>query len=145
MYWSKEADKGIDLIRNAMSRNQFRSIKQNLHLCDNKDLDKSDKFAKLRPLIDALNKKFLQFGIFSNYLSIDEEMVPYFGRHSAKMFIKGKPVRFGFKLWCLCSSAGYLYQFQPYGGISKNWVNEELGLGANVVLNLISCRQSITA
>lgn len=138
MYWSKDIDKGIDLVRSTMSRNEFRSIKQNIHLSDNKNSDKSDKFAKLRPLIDALNEKFMQFGIFSRHLSIDEEMVPYFGRHSAKMFIKNKPVRFGFKLWCLCTSTGYLYQFIPYGGANKNAVNEELGLGANVVLNLLS-------
>jgi len=25
-----------------------------------------------------------------------------FGRHSIKMFIRGKPIRFGYKIWCLC-------------------------------------------
>lgn len=28
-------------------------------------------------------------------LSVDEQMIPYFGRHSCKMYMKGKPVRFG--------------------------------------------------
>lgn len=63
----------------------------------------------------------------------------YFGRHSAKMFIKAKPVRFGFKLWCLASSDGYLYQFMPYGG--KNdmiLLDTELGLGGSVVQYLLS-------
>ncbi|XP_050340901.1 uncharacterized protein LOC126767429, partial [Bactrocera neohumeralis] len=64
---------------------------ENIHLCDNADLDKNDKFAKLRPIFDVMNQKNMQFGIFSHNLSIDEEMVPYFGRHSCKMFIKGKP------------------------------------------------------
>ncbi|CAH2109195.1 unnamed protein product [Euphydryas editha] len=73
----------------------------------------------------------MQFGIFSHNLSIDEEMVPYFGRHGYKMFIKGKPVRFGFKLWCLCSSNGYLYQFIPYGGKNSNVARNDLGLGEN--------------
>lgn len=63
-------------------------------------------------------------------------MVPYFGRHSAKMFMKGKPVRFGFKLWCLCSSDGYLFRFIPYGGASIE--KSDLGLGAVVVLKLMS-------
>nr|CAH7746854.1 unnamed protein product [Callosobruchus chinensis] len=48
-----------------------------------------------------INEKNMQFGIFSHNLSIDEEMVTYFGRHSCKMFMKGKPIRFGFKLRCL--------------------------------------------
>lgn len=119
MFWSTDEDKGVDLVKKAMSRNRFREIKRNLHVSDNSSLDKRDKFSKLRPFIEYLNKKFIQFGIFSHNLSIDEQMVPYFGRHSAKMFIKGKPVRFGFKIWCLCSSNGYLYQFQPYGGHSN--------------------------
>lgn len=117
-----------------MSRNKFRSIKKNLHLADN--LDPSDKFSKLRPFFDQLNQKFMQFGIFSHNLSIDEEMVPYFGRHSCKMCIRGKPVRFGFKLWCLTSANGYLFQFSPYGGASTKRI-EGLPLGSEVVFNLL--------
>jgi hypothetical protein len=83
-------------VRKCMSRNTFRAIKRNLHLSNN-NLDKNDKFSKLRLIFTSLNKRSLQFGIFThNNLSIDEQMVPYFGRHSAKMFIKSKPVRFGF-------------------------------------------------
>jgi hypothetical protein len=49
-----------------------------------------------------------------NSLSIDKEMVPNFGSHSCKIFVRGIPVSFGFK--CLISVNGYLYQFLPYGG-----------------------------
>lgn len=52
MYWSKDEDKGIPLVRNCMSRNKFDSIKQNLHLSDNEQLDKFDKFAKVRPIFN---------------------------------------------------------------------------------------------
>jgi DNA excision repair protein ERCC-6 len=135
-YWSKDEDKEVLLVRKTMSRNKFKTIKQNLHLSDNKNLDLTDKFAKLRPFFNKLNEKFSQFGIFSHNLSIDEEMVPYFGRHSCKMFIKGKPVRFGFKLWCLTSENGYLYKFLPYGGASTKRA-EGLPLGSEVVLSLL--------
>ena len=47
------------------------------------------------PLVDLCNQRFMLFGVFAHNLSIDEEMIPYFGRHSYKMFIKGKPIRFG--------------------------------------------------
>lgn len=138
LYWSKDEDKGISLIRNCMSRNRFDSIKQNLHLSDNSQLNKEDKFSKLRPIFDIVNERNMQFGIFSANLSIDEEMVPYYGRHSCKMFIKGKPIRFGFKLWCLCSSDGYLYKFIPYGGKSLNSERNNVSLGEQVVLDLLS-------
>lgn len=137
MYWSKDEDKEVRLVREAMSRNRFRSIKQNIHLADNNFLNKNDKFAKLSPVFDIVNRKFIQFGIFSENLSIDEEMVPYFGRHSCKMFIRGKPVRFGFKLWCLCSDTGYLYKFIPYGGKTEE-KSESVPLGTKVVLELLS-------
>ena len=54
-------------------------------------------------------------------------MVPYFGRHSAKMFIRGKPIRFGYKLWSLCGSDGYPYHLQVYKGKAATSSNEPLG------------------
>ena len=90
LYWSRTEDCGVQLVQFAMSRNRFREIKKYFHLCDNDSIDTNDKFAKVRLLIDAMNEKNIQFGIFSFNLSIDEEMIPYFGHHSAKMFIKGK-------------------------------------------------------
>ena len=49
-----------------------------------------------------------QYGVLHEVLSIDESMMPYYRiGHSYKMFIKGKPIRFGYKLWCLCESEGY--------------------------------------
>lgn len=138
MYWSSEDDKGLDIVKQCMSKNRFKSIKRNLHLADNSNLDKSDKFAKLRPFFNIMNKKFMQFDVFAYNLSIDEQMVPYFGRHSCKMYIKGKPVKFGFKLWCLCSAEGYLYQFMPYGGANLEKQKNEYGLGTQVVLDLLS-------
>lgn len=49
----------------------------------------------------------MQFGIWAANLSVDEQMVLYFGRHSCKMYILGKPIRFGYKLWCLCLVADF--------------------------------------
>lgn len=138
MYWSADDDKGVQIVKESMSRNKFLSIKQNIHLCDNNQLNNSDKFTKIRPISNMLNKKFCQFDIFKHNLSIDEQMVPYYGKHSAKMFIKGKPVRFGFKIWCLTSSDGYLFQFIPYGGKEKDPVKQQFGLGGHIVLELLS-------
>lgn len=135
MYWSTDADKGVQIVKDSMSRNKFYSIKENLHLSDNNKLDKTDKFAKLTPVFDLINQKFKQFGIFAHNLSIDEQMVPYFGKHSAKMFIKGKPVRFGFKLWCLASADGYLFHFIPYSGKSDK--ERVFGLGGEVITSLL--------
>lgn len=50
------------------------------------------------------------------HLSYDESMIAYFGRHGCKQFIKGKPMRFGYKVWSLCTPAGYLINFEIYQG-----------------------------
>ena len=55
-----------------------------------------------------------------------------------KQFIRGKPIRFGYKLFSLISSSGYLCHAEPYCGTGTNFVDTGLGLGANAVLGLIS-------
>ena len=64
MYWSLDPDCNIYVVRNSLSRKQFRDIKKNLHLQDNSDLEKNDKLCKVRPYLNLLNKKYKQFGIF---------------------------------------------------------------------------------
>ena len=79
MYWLLDKDIGLSLKRSLMSQNKFRKVKTYLHCWDNTNLDETDKWVKLRPLIEAVNEKLQQFSIFSSKLSIDEQIVPYFG------------------------------------------------------------------
>ncbi|KAJ8909335.1 hypothetical protein NQ315_013451 [Exocentrus adspersus] len=135
MYWSLDEDLGVEIVSKCMSRNRFLEIKKFLHFADNTKIDKKDKMYKLRSLMVLLNKQFRQWGIFHKYLSVDEAMIKYFGHHSSKQFMRGKPVRFGFKDWMLCSSTGYCYAFETYCGKNLENKSESLGLGANVVLS----------
>ena len=59
-------------------------------------------------------------------------MVPYYGHYSAKMFILGKSIRFGYKPWMLCSSDGYPYQASIYCGRTDR--PDDINLGDHVVL-----------
>ena len=65
-------------------------------------------------------------------------MIPYFKKkHFAKQFIRGKPIRFGYKT---CSNREYLHSFDLYMGKKENKaINTvpNIGLGRNVFLNLI--------
>ena len=66
--------------------------------------------------------------------SIDEHMTKFKGRNSCKPYIKNKPIKWGFKWWCRCSSTtGYLYEFNLYLGKKEK---TEIGLGESAVLNL---------
>ena len=67
--------------------------------------------------------------------SVDEHMVKFEGHNILKQYIKGKPVQWGFKLWCRCdSTSGYLFQFDSYTGKKSGHV--EHGLGEGVLLLL---------
>lgn len=137
-YWSLDEDMNVAFIRSVMPRHRFLDIKRYLHLIDNTHAPDNleDRSFKVRPLMDHLNQKFKQFGIFSKELSIDEQMVRYYGRHSLKQFIRGKPIRFGFKQWIMCCGiTGYCYSMELYQG-KKSGISKEArldGLGSRVV------------
>ena len=68
--------------------------------------------------------------------TFDECMVLYFGKHGAKQYIYGKPIKFGFRLWVTATPLVYCIQFCPYVGkdsILQECENVGLGLGASVV------------
>lgn len=137
LYWSNDEDLRVPIVSNSMSRNRYHEIKKYLHLANNDEMDITDKMWKLRPFMMRLNKNFLTWGIFHESLSIDEAMVKYFGHHSSKQFIRGKPVRFGYKDWMLCSSTGYCYQLDTYCGAKQRQEKENLPLGSKIVLELL--------
>ena len=118
-------------VSNATCRNRFEILKAYAHFSDNTKLTKDDKFTKM------LNEQFLQYARLDESLCVDESMIPYFGRHGAKQFLRGKPIRFGLKMWCLCHRLGYLIQCDPYHGACGTY-DKELGSGASVVLDLVS-------
>ena len=138
MYWEQAADVRNEAVATAISHNRFRECLRYLHLADNQNLDPNDRYAKVRPLFTALNEKWLQYFPTENYLSIDESMIEYFGRNGLKQHIHGKPIRFGYKVWSLCTPRGYLVQAEPYQGANTNNKLPELGMGGSVVADLIS-------
>ncbi|KAI4465930.1 transposase is4 [Holotrichia oblita] len=71
---------------------------------------------KLRPPMVLLKSKFIENWIPEQDLDYDESMMKYNGKHSCKQFIRGKPIRFGYKMWCLNSVTGYLANFDMYQG-----------------------------
>lgn len=146
-YWEKSDDVCCPAVQNAMSREHFKRIKSYFHLVNNDDIvshptsQKScNKMFKLQPAIDLLNKAWIQFGTFEPNVCIDEQMIPYYGNVSIKQFLKGKPVRYGFKIWMLCSADGFCYQFDVYCGKKDRECDDiDLPLGSKVVIDLLKC------
>jgi len=72
-----------------MSRKRCFAIKKFIHFADNQNLKEGDKMSRISPLHEMLNNNLIHLGIFHELLSVDESMVPYFGRHSAKSLYVG--------------------------------------------------------
>ena len=106
-YWTIDPDLRCSSFRETMSRNRFEEIKSVFHVADNDFLEQDSRMSKVKLIYDMINEKIAQFGILHVSLSVDESMVPYFGRHSCKQFIKSK-------LWVLASSTGISYNLHIY-------------------------------
>ena len=67
-------------------------------------------------------------------------MKPYYGRHGANQFIRGKPIRFGYRMWALTTALGYVLQFEPYQGARGRQAPDvnDLGMGVAVAVDLLS-------
>lgn len=137
MMWEKQPDCYNELVASSIRRDQMSQMLSCLHFRDNADLD-DDSYFKVRPIFDNLNANSSRWFAGQQLFSVDETMVPYFGRHSSKQFIRGKPVRYGYKIWSLCTSAGEGVWFEPYCGRFTRIEDLGLGQGPNVVLDLVA-------
>lgn len=140
-YWTTGVDLGVKPIQEAMARDRFLSILSKLHVNDNTKMDsnKKDELYKLRPLIESLTKKFKENISPGETLSVDESMIRFKGRSSFKQYNPMKPIKRGYKLWCLADNDGYIYSFDIYTGKAGNDdsnLRKEFGLGGEVVLKL---------
>ncbi|KAH9385104.1 hypothetical protein HPB48_027144 [Haemaphysalis longicornis] len=91
-----------------------------LHFADNTSLTLSDQLTKLRPLMTLPKAKFQHHFQPVRQLSYEESMIEYYGRHGCKQFIRGQPIRFGYKVWCLNAKNAYFANFQVYQGKQKD-------------------------
>lgn len=139
-YWSTSEDFCLPIIGKTMSRNRFDEILSNLHVNDNAKIpkDNKDRLYKLRPMIDGLNNKFQQLYHGTRQLSVDESMILFKGRNVMKQYCPMKPIKRGYKIWCLADQHGYIKKFSIYQG--KDEALEEkfagFGLGERVVLSM---------
>lgn len=141
MYWERREDGHNLLVSAMMTENEFEECKKYLHFNDNSYIDETDRFAKVRPLLDSINRQCLLNYQPTQNVSIDRSIVPYFGRHGMKQYIHGKPVKFGYKLWVMATPLGYCIQFHPYAGKDttlQGYADIGLGLGASVVAHLVN-------
>ena len=92
MYWSKNTLLNNASISQSISLARFEAIFSHLHFT-REVASTTNKYFKVQMSLDHLNKTFMKYEPASHFFSVDECIVPYYGRHNSKQFIKGKPVR----------------------------------------------------
>ena len=135
LYWADAAETRNEAVSYALSRNRFREILSNLCLADNTQIVEG-RYYKVRVVVKKLNFNFKQHGLFVNH-SVDKSIILYYGKHDTKQFIRGNSIMFGFKVWCIISSEGYLLHAETYCGVETVLLDTGLGQGADVVFGLI--------
>ena len=71
----------------------------------------------------TLTERFSTFSTAGNCFAIDESMIPWYGRYCPiRVYIKGKPYKYGMKLWQLCDwPSGYCRELKLYPGRGDKW------------------------
>ena len=74
-------------------------------------------------LVASIQKLFAEFSIPGNIFAIDESMIPWYGKYCPiRVYIKGKPYKYGIKIWQLCDwPDGFLRYFRIYPGRGDRW------------------------
>ena len=143
MLWSKETPSIVKVPSAAHIMPEYRwlQIKRFFHLVDNSEAappgtDLYDPLYKVRPVYQCLQEKFRLHWKLGQFVSLDESMTAWKGRSRFKQYIRSKPIRWGFKFFCLCDPVtGYFKEFLLYTG--KGTTEEKYGLCTDVVLHLL--------
>ena len=142
MYWEMTEDIHNSIATSLFTRSRFNEVLKNLHLADNDNFHNKERLAKVHPLIEMVNKNFWSNYVSERHVSINESIVPYYGRHRCKQYMQSKPVKSGYKLSIAATTYGYGTQFCPYVGKDTSYDNK-LGLGGSIVMSLSSKLPSV--
>ena len=124
-YWSSDPIYKNHFFRNVMSRERFERILRFLHFGDQPKFE-DDRLAKIRMILDHLNKVMSEIIIPDKKLSLDESMMLWRGRLMFRQYIKNKRHKYGIRSYEQCTYDGLVLNEEIYGGQA---FNEEQNLG----------------
>lgn len=139
MYWAKTTK--VSAIADTMTRDRFFSIRSNLKIVIDgsiaEEVRRSDKFWKVRPIIEAVRQGCLQLPR-EKVVAVDEQMIPFTGTCKMKQFVRGKPDPEGFKNFVVAAPDGLVVDFELYQGKDTfpDDTVKRLGVGPSAVVRL---------
>ena len=102
---------------------KYMNFKDNNEIITNRDDVSYNRLAKIQPLLDLFRKQCLELNP-DQAQNIDEQIIPFKGKHNLKQYVRNKPNRWGFKVFSRNSPDGYMHDFYIYNGavtVRKLW------------------------
>ena len=115
-YWDTSKYLGSS-VKNIISRNKFLFVSKYLHINDNSKSDGSIlyKINPLQEIIDNWSKYYSP----SKEITLDESVVPFYGRSGYTVYNPAKPDKWGYKCFTLSDSwNAYCLNLLVYSGTS---------------------------
>lgn len=124
-YWRDDETGGpVHLPRLFMSLHRFEQLKRFIHISNpeedaHREADAKDWYYKLEPMASIFKDAARRYYKPGSNVSIDEIMVRCYGRSNNTYKMPSKPIKQGYKLFCLAEH-GYIYSF--------SWSSRQLGI-----------------
>uniref|UniRef100_A0A3B4ZMF2 PiggyBac transposable element-derived protein domain-containing protein n=1 Tax=Stegastes partitus TaxID=144197 RepID=A0A3B4ZMF2_9TELE len=123
-------------VADTMTLNRWETIKKSLHSNNNEGQEQDDPLYKIHPLVTHLTSKLVAIPV-SEKLTIDEQMVPFKGRHRLKQYLASKPQKWGYKILIMAGSDGIPHNLEIYTGrVNQPPELPDVGASGNVVLRV---------
>ncbi|KAM9971246.1 hypothetical protein ACTFIW_011222 [Dictyostelium discoideum] len=117
----------LPFVANSITENQFKFLSSHIHFADNKN-ENSNKLYKIQDIIDKTKIVFIDNFPPVKDLVIDEDIVPTKNKSKGlRQYVAKKPNKWGYKIWKLVASNGYLINFDVYKGKGSIKSNEKTG------------------
>ncbi|XP_064473141.1 piggyBac transposable element-derived protein 2-like [Ornithodoros turicata] len=139
LYWAQGTR--VPVIADMMSRDRFFTLRSNLKVVNDldvpDDVKKSDRLWKIKPVINSI-REACRKPPRPSMVSIDDQIIPFTGITTLKQYVPGKPHITDLRNFVLASPSGLVLDYEIYLGKSTlcGGKNQELGIGANVILHL---------
>lgn len=128
---------GRPIFSATMSMIMFKKINACIRF-DDKELRERerDKLAPIRSIFDKWIQRMKILYCPGDFITVDEQLLPFRGRTQFTQYIPSKPAKYGIKLWVAADAETYYaYNMQVYVGRDRNCA-PEVNQGSRVVLEM---------
>ena len=123
-YWTKHYLFGTPGFAEIMFFDHFKHILRCLVFYDVDDRDIDDPLYKIRKFVDHIVSTSIKLYEPDQYLTIDESMIKFNGRHCMKVYMPSKPIKYGFKVYMMTDAkTSYVLNWKLHEGPNQNIIS----------------------